>query len=41
MQKTQGTAEGEAFTRDEMNNLTDMAEQGIKQLTVIQNSLIL
>ncbi len=37
----QGTAEGEAFTRDEMNNLTDMAEQGIKQLTVIQNSLIL
>ena len=37
----QGTAEGEAFTRDEMNNLIDMAEQGIKKLTVIQNSLIL
>jgi ribonuclease PH len=37
----QGTAEGEAFTRDELNNLIDMAEQGIKQLTVIQNSLIL
>ena len=37
----QGTAEGEAFTRDEMNNLIDMAEQGIKQLTVIQNSLFL
>jgi ribonuclease PH len=37
----QGTAEGVAFTRDEMNNLIDMAEQGIKQLTVIQNSLIL
>ena len=37
----QGTAEGVAFTRDEMNNLIDMAEQGIKKLTVIQNSLIL
>jgi ribonuclease PH len=37
----QGTAEGVPFTRDEMNNLIDMAEQGIKQLTVIQNSLIL
>ena len=37
----QGTAEGEAFTRDELNNLIDMAEQGIKQLTVIQNSLSL
>ena len=37
----QGTAEGVAFTRDETNNLIDMAEQGIKQLTVIQNSLIL
>jgi ribonuclease PH len=37
----QGTAEGEAFTRDEMNNLIDIAEQGIKQLTVIQNSLFL
>jgi ribonuclease PH len=37
----QGTAEGEAFTRDELNNLIDMADQGIKQLTVIQNSLIL
>ena len=37
----QGTAEGEAFTRDELNNLIDTAEQGIKQLTVIQNSLIL
>ena len=37
----QGTAEGEAFTRDELNNLIGMAEQGIKQLTIIQNSLIL
>ena len=37
----QGTAEGVAFTRNEMNNLIDIAEQGIKQITVIQNSLIL
>ena len=36
----QGTAEGEAFTREEMNNLIDIAELGIKQLTKIQNSLI-
>ena len=36
----QGTAEGEAFTRDEMNNLIDMAEHVIKQLTEIQNSLL-
>ena len=37
----QGTAEGEAFTRNEMNHLIDMAEHGIKELTEIQNSLIL
>ena len=37
----QGTAEGVAFTRNEMNNLIDMAEQGIKQITLIQNSLII
>ena len=37
----QGTAEGVAFTRDEMNNMIDMAEQGIKKLTVIQNSVII
>ena len=36
----QGTAEGEAFSREEMNNLIDVAELGIKQLTKIQNSLI-
>lgn len=34
----QGTAEGEAFTRDEMNSLIDIAEKGIKQLTVVQKS---
>ncbi len=36
----QGTAEKKAFTHDEMNNLIDIAKQGIKQLTDIQNSLI-
>jgi len=36
----QGTAEGEAFTRNEMNNLIDIAEEGIKKLTNIQNSVI-
>jgi len=36
----QGTAEKKAFTHDEMNNLIDVAKQGIKQLTDIQNSLI-
>jgi len=35
----QGTAEGEAFTRNEMNNLIDIAEEGIKKLTSIQNSV--
>ena len=35
----QGTAEGEAFTRNEMNNLIDIAEEGIKKLTNIQNSV--
>ena len=36
----QGTAEKKAFTHDEMNNLIDIAKQGIKKLTDIQNSLI-
>jgi ribonuclease PH len=32
----QGTAEGEAFTRDEMNQLIDLAEYGIKSITTKQ-----
>ncbi|MAS00267.1 MAG: ribonuclease PH [Nitrosomonadales bacterium] len=36
----QGTAEGKSFTREEMNNLIDMAEFGIKKITKIQNSII-
>lgn len=32
----QGTAEGEAFTRDEMNQLIDLAECGIKSITTKQ-----
>ena len=29
----QGTAEGEAFSREEMNKIFDLAEHGIKELT--------
>lgn len=32
----QGTAEGEAFSRDTMNTMTDLAEHGIKQLLKFQ-----
>jgi ribonuclease PH len=34
----QGTAEGVPFSRDEFNNLLDLASAGIQQLTSIQNS---
>ena len=33
----QGTAEGEAFSRDEFNQLLDLATDGIAQLVAIQN----
>ena len=33
----QGTAEGVVFTRDEMNALLDLADQGIRQLVELQN----
>lgn len=36
----QGTAEGEPFTRGEMNNLIDLAEHGIKQLITIQKEVL-
>lgn len=32
----QGTAEGEPFSRDTMNAMTDLADHGIKQLLVLQ-----
>lgn len=34
----QGTAEGETFSRDELNELLDLASHGISQLVDIQNS---
>jgi ribonuclease PH len=34
----QGTAEGVVFTRDEMNELLDLADKGIRELIVLQKS---
>ena len=36
----QGTAEGHAFRRDEMNSMLDLAQLGIKQLLQIQASVL-
>lgn len=36
----QGTAEGEPFSRDTMNAMTDLADQGIKQLLVLQQEAL-
>ena len=36
MIEVQGTAEGAAFTRTELNALLDLAEQGIAELTRMQ-----
>ncbi|NNF16218.1 MAG: ribonuclease PH [Gammaproteobacteria bacterium] len=36
----QGTAEGHAFSRDELNQLMDMAHSGINELITIQNSAL-
>jgi ribonuclease PH len=36
----QGTAEGEAFSRDTMNAMTDLADQGIKQLLLLQKQAL-
>lgn len=36
----QGTAEGEAFSRDTMNAMTDLAEHGIKQLLTMQTEAL-
>jgi ribonuclease PH len=38
--EVQGTAEGEAFSRQEMNALLDLAEQGIKDLINMQKSAL-
>ena len=37
----QGTAEGEPFTRPQMNQLVDMAETGIAQLIALQQAALL
>ena len=37
----QGTAEGEPFTRAQMNQLVDLAENGIRQLLVLQKDAVL
>lgn len=36
----QGTAEGEAFSRDEMNSLLDLAETGIRELFILQQQAL-
>ena len=36
----QGTAEGEPFTKDEMNNIIQTAEQGIAELIQIQKNVL-
>jgi ribonuclease PH len=38
--EVQGTAEGAAFTRDEMNALLALAEKGIGELTALQTQAL-
>ena len=38
--EVQGTAEGEAFSKGEMDKLLDLAKKGIKELIVIQKKVI-
>lgn len=38
--EVQGTAEGHAFRRDELNELLDLAEKGIKELIVVQQQAL-
>lgn len=38
--EVQGTAEGAPFSRDELNELLDLAQDGIKQLIILQNEAI-
>ncbi|HJO92217.1 MAG TPA: ribonuclease PH [Victivallales bacterium] len=35
----QGTAEGKTFTRNQMNNMLDLAEKGLSELFKIQNNI--
>ena len=38
--EVQGTAEGEAFSRDELDALLVLAEKGINELVALQHSVI-
>jgi ribonuclease PH len=38
--EVQGTAEGEPFSRAELDALLDLAESGIKQLTQVQRDAL-
>lgn len=38
--EVQGTAEGAAFTRHEMNRLLDLAEKGVTELVALQNAAL-
>lgn len=38
--EVQGTAEAEAFSRDEMAKMLDLAEKGIRELTAVQNKIL-
>jgi len=38
--EVQGTAEGVAFTRTELNALLDLAEKGIRELMALQRSAL-
>ena len=38
--EVQGTAEGEAYSRDELNQLLDLGEKGIRELIALQKELL-
>jgi len=38
--EVQGTAEGHAFTREEMNDMLGLAEKGIQEIMVAQREVL-
>jgi len=38
--EVQGTAEGHAFSRDEMNKLLELAEKGINEIIALQDACL-
>jgi hypothetical protein len=40
MVEIQGTAEGEPFTRKQMNTMMDLADKGIRELMAAQNAAL-